>query len=113
MLALRKEIDDYSRSCERLIAAALLADSIPFTADEIEWITYYGNEMTSLANQLLRSARPAFEHKRQTIRELAAACEALLVLDGFSEDERDSIRRSVSDITTKILTAKEEPIEEP
>lgn len=109
MLPLRKEIDDYSRSCEHLIGAASLADAIPFTAEEIEWIAYYGSEMTGLANQLLHNSRPHFEHKRLTIREFAAACEALLHMDGFSESERDSIRRSVSNVATKILGDKEAP----
>jgi carbamate kinase len=33
----------------------------------------------------------------------------LLLMDGLSEEERNSIRRSVSDITTKILVDKEDP----
>lgn len=109
MLSLRKEIKDYASSCEYLIAAAASADAIPFTEDETDWIAYYAAEMTNLADQLLRNSRPQIQHKRQTIREYAAACEALLLMDGLSEEERNSIRRSVSDITTKILVDKADP----
>jgi hypothetical protein len=108
MLSLRKEIKDYSSSCEHLISAAASADAIPFTQDESDWIKYYAAEMMNLADQLLRNSKPQVRHKRQTIREYAAACEALLLMDGFSEEERDSIRQSVLAITTKILVEKEE-----
>ena len=107
MLPLRKEIDAYSRSCERMIAAALLADAIPFTEEELEWIEYYATEMTNLVNQIRRNSKPHFDHKRKTIRDLAAACEALLPMDGFSDEEKESIRQSVSTIMTKILVGKE------
>lgn len=106
MMRFRKEISDYSSSCEHLIAASLLVDAIPFTVDEIEVIGYYGTEMTSLADQLLRNARPQTEHKRDTIRNFAAACESLLLMNDFSEDERASIRSSVSDIAAKILNSR-------
>lgn len=105
-MRLRKEIGDYSSSCEHLIAASLLVDAIPFSLDEIEVIGYYGTEMTSLADQLLRNARPQVEHKRQTIQQFATACEALLKMDNFSDEERTSIRGSVSDVATKILAAR-------
>ena len=107
MLPLRQEIDAYSRSCERLIAAALLADAIPFTQEEIEWIEYYGTEVTNLINQLQRNFRPQFDHKRETLREFAAACEALLLTDDYSDEEKETIRQSVSTIMTKILVGKE------
>lgn len=106
MFLLRKEISDYSSSCEHLIAASLLVDAIPFTVDEIEVLAYYGTEMTSLVDQLLRNSRPPIEHKRDTIQNFAAACEALLPMNDLSEDERASIRSSVSDIATKILASK-------
>ena len=63
--------------------------------------------MANLADQLLRTSRPQIQHKRQVLREYAAACEALLLMDGLSEGEKDSIRHSVSDITTQILDEQE------
>ena len=109
MLSLRKEIKDYSSSCEHLIAAAASTDAIPFTEDETDWIAYYASEMANLADHLLHTSRPQIQHKRQVLREYAAACEALLLMDGLSEEEKDSIRRSVSEITTKLLVEKEDP----
>ena len=104
MLPLRKEIEDYSRSCEHLISAAQSLDA-PFSRDEIEWIAYYACEITNLLNKLSRTSRPQTDQKRQTIREYTQACEALLRIENLSQEERESIRRSVAHITTKILDA--------
>lgn len=109
MLPLRREINDYSRSCEHLIAAAAVIDALPFTQDEIQWITYYGDEMTSLVNRLVRIAKTQIPHERQTIQAFAVACEALLLIEDLTADEKDSIRQSVLDITTKILDDRKGP----
>lgn len=109
MLLLRKEITDYSRSCEHLISAALSPDALPFTQDEIDWITYYATEMTNLVDHLTRKSKPQIPHDRQTIQEFAAASEALFLTDGFLKGERDSIRQSISDVTNEILDKKEDP----
>jgi regulator of sirC expression with transglutaminase-like and TPR domain len=109
MVPLRKEITDYSRACEHLIYAAVSADATPFTSDETEMIAYYACEMTNLADQLVRNSRPQIKHKRQTIQAFAAACETLLQMDGFSEEERNSIRHSAQAITTKFLAEQGDP----
>ena len=107
MIPLRKEITDYSRSCEHLIAAALSRDAVPFTQDEIEWITYYAGEMTNLVDQLVRKSKTQVPHDRQTLQTFAIASEALFLTEDLSNGERDSIRQSVSDVTTKILDEQE------
>ena len=109
MLPLRKEIADYSRSCEHLIAAALSRDAIPFTQDEIDWITYYATEMTSLVDQLVRESKTQVHHERQTIQDFAVASEALFLMDDFSKGEKSSIRQSISDVTTQVLDEQKDP----
>ena len=103
MLPLRKEIDDYSRACERLIVAAASKDAIPFTRDEIQLIAYYAKEMTSLADQLLPDPKLQRKQERQTVRDYAETSEALLGAKNLSTDERQSIRDSVADVNEKIL----------
>ena len=105
MLPLRREIDDYSRACERLIIAAASKDATAFTSDEIEWIAYYAKEMTSLVDRLVQAPRPQGKHDRQTMRDYARTSEALLVTKNLSDEERGSIRDSVADVTEKILDA--------
>ena len=82
MLPLRREIDDYSRACERLIVAA-----------------------GSLVDRLVQAPRPQGKHDRQTMRDYAQTSEALLRMKNLSNGERDSIRDSVADVTEKILDA--------
>lgn len=103
MPPLRKEIGDYSRSCEHLISAAAETDALPFTQDEIDWITYYTTEMTTLVDQLVRKSKTQVPHDRQSLQQFAVASEALFLTKGLSEGEKDSIRDSVSDVTTNIL----------
>ena len=112
MVTLRREIDNYSRSCEFLISAVATANTVPFTLDEIEWIRYYTVEMTNLVDQLLSKSRPQARHRRETIRLYAIACEALMLMEGLSDEEKVSIRQSVSDIRTKILAEKDNPAPE-
>ncbi|WHZ25335.1 MAG: hypothetical protein OJF51_000130 [Nitrospira sp.] len=109
MLRLRREISDYSRSCEHLISAAAASDAVPFTQDEIDWIEYYATEMTNLVDQLVRKSKTQVYHDRQTIQAFAIASEALFLTDSLSNGERDSIRQSVSDITTQILDENKDP----
>lgn len=109
MLRLRREIGDYSRSCEHLISAAASPDAVPFTQDELDWITYYATEMTNLVDQLVRKSKTQIPHERETIQEFAIASEALFLTDSLSNGEKDSIRQSVSDITTQILNEKKDP----
>ena len=104
MVPLRKEIDDYSRSCERLLVEAASLKEAPFTAEEIEWIAYYAREMTNLANQLSRRPKPHSLHERQSMQDYADANEAVLALKNISKDEHQSIKESVDDITNNILT---------
>lgn len=103
MPSLHREISDYARACEQLIAAAQLPDAVPFSQEELEWISYYATEMTNLADQRVRIRRPYVFHKRQTLAEYAVTSTALLLADGFSEEERNRIRQSVSEVTREIL----------
>ncbi len=109
MIPLRKEIKDYSSACEHLISAAASPDSIPFTQDEIDWISYYTAEMTNLVDQLVRISKTQVLHERESMQEFAIASEALFLTDGFSEREKDSIRQSVSDVATQVLDEQKEP----
>ena len=113
MLPFRKEIKDYSSACEHLIYAAASPDSIPLTQDEIDWISYYTTEMTNVIDQLMGESKIQVLHHRQTMQDFAIASEALFLTNEFSENEKDSIRQSVSDVTTKILVEKEDPALEP
>jgi hypothetical protein len=113
MLPLRQEITDYSRSCEHLIFAASSPDAVPFTQDEIDWITYYTAEMTKLVDLLARTSKSQVLHDRETLQEFAAASEALFLTDGLSEGERNRIRRSLSDVTTEIVHKLKDPASEP
>ena len=109
-LPLRKEIDDYSRSCERLIVAAASQDGKPFTGEEIQWIAYYAKEMTSLVDRLLPDHKPQEKHERQAMRDYARTSEALLVMKNLSDEERESIRDSVADVTTKLLDGRQDQL---
>lgn len=103
MLPIRKQIHDFARSCEHLISESALQNAVPFMPEEIEWIAYYANEMTSLVNRLTRDPKPQSSHKRSSMREYANASESMLQLDNLSEAECDKIRRSVADVTKEIL----------
>jgi hypothetical protein len=80
---------------------------LPFTQDEIDWITYYTTEMTTLVDQLVRKSKTQVPHDRQSLQQFAIASEALFLTKGLSEGEKDSIRDSVSDVTTQILDEQE------
>lgn len=108
MVSLRKEITDYSRSCEHLISAAVGPAAVPFTQDEIDWITYYTEEMTNLVDQLVRKSKTQVNHDRQALHAFSIASEALFLTNDLEDRERDSIRQSVSDVTTKILHDKKD-----
>jgi hypothetical protein len=106
MLPRRKEISDYSRSCEHLIAAAASPDAVPFTPDEIDWITYYATAINNPIDSLVRKSKTQVHHDRQTLQEFAVTSEALFLTKGLSEGENDSLRDSVSDVPTNILDEK-------
>ena len=105
MLPLRKELHDFSRGCEALISASLSPDTVAFTPKEIEWISHYAAEITSLVDGLVLRSVPAQHHERDTMREYVRVSDALLQLENLSDDERTSIRRAVNDIGKKILYA--------
>ncbi|MGC4096270.1 MAG: hypothetical protein QM706_04075 [Nitrospira sp.] len=107
MIPLRKAITDYSRSCEHLISAAAEKEAIPFTQDEIDWITYYTTEMTTLVDQLVQKFKPQIHHDRETMQAFAVASEALFLTERLTGGEKDSIRDSISDVTTQILNEHE------
>ena len=109
MEPLRKEIKDFSCSCEHLLAAVASSGSTPFTRHETDYIEYYAREMTQLVDELLSKSGPQARHKRHAIQEYAAACETLLLSDVLSEDESDSVRQSISDVITRVLVEKEDP----
>ncbi|UVT20505.1 MAG: hypothetical protein H8K03_00855 [Nitrospira sp.] len=113
MLPLRTELSDYSRACERLIAAAASADDTAFTQDETDWIAYYVAEMTNLVDQLVRKLKAQVLRDRETLQAFAVASEALFLTDTLSKGERDSIRHSVSYVTRKILVEKDGPAGDP
>ena len=102
---IRTEIDQFSRSCERLISSAVMRDALPFTPEEIEWIAYYVKEMTSLVDKLLPDSKTQGKHERKTMQDYARTSEAVLEMKNFSEEERESIRDSVADVKKKILDA--------
>ena len=109
MIPSRKEIKDYSSSCEHLLYAAASPHSIPFTQDEIEWIAYYTAEMTYLVDKLVRISRRQILHDRETLQEFAVASEALFLTDGLTDDEKESIRHSLSDVRTQVLDEQKDP----
>jgi hypothetical protein len=102
---LRKELDEYKRVGEALIAASLSPNTIAFTPKEIEWISHYATEITSHVDGLMLRSLPAQDHERDTLREYVRVSDALLELKDLSDEERISIRRSVNDIGKKILYA--------
>ncbi len=102
---MRKELDDYKRVCEALIAASLSPNTVAFTPKEIEWISHYATEITSLVDGLMLRSLPGQHHERDTMQEYVRVSVALLGLENLTEDERTSIRRSVNDIGKKILYA--------
>ena len=63
--------------------------------------------MTTLVDQLVRKSKTQVPHDRQTLQEFAVTSEALFLTKGLSDGEKDSIRDSVSDVTTQILDEQE------
>ncbi len=45
---MRREVQDYLRSCERLLAAALQPNRSAFSKDELDMVAYYGGEIAKL-----------------------------------------------------------------
>jgi hypothetical protein len=46
--SMRREIQDYLRSCERLLAAALQPNHAAFSKDELDMVAYYGDEIAKM-----------------------------------------------------------------
>ena len=51
---IRKEIQDYARSSEHLLAAATTPDNAPFSQEELDLIEYY---ITELVHRILPQAK--------------------------------------------------------
>lgn len=98
MASLRRELSEYVRACESLIA-----DDFPFAHEELEWIGYYATEMSNLADQRVRVRRPIVSHERRTLGDYAVTSRALLLADGLSEREKNLIRLLVSEVRREIL----------
>lgn len=47
-MVLRKEIRDFSRACEHLLAMASSTDTESLTSDELQMIHYYAHELIKL-----------------------------------------------------------------
>ena len=45
---IRREVQDYLRSCEHLLAAALQPNHPAFSKDELGMVAYYGDEIAKL-----------------------------------------------------------------
>jgi hypothetical protein len=83
--SLRKEVLDYTRSSERLIAAASHPDHTPFCHEEKQMIHYYTDEVGKLVHDS-SSGRPLLgshmwkflELPRNLVREYMEVCRTLL-----------------------------------
>ena len=47
-MSYRKEVQEYLRSCEHLIAAALQLNHPPFSPEELEMVEYYAVEIAKM-----------------------------------------------------------------
>lgn len=47
-MVLRKEVRDFSRACEHILAIASSTDTESFTNDELQMIQYYANELSKI-----------------------------------------------------------------
>jgi hypothetical protein len=45
---MRHEVQDFLRSCERLLAAALVPDHPPFSPDELDMVEFYAVEISKM-----------------------------------------------------------------
>ena len=99
MPSVRREIFDYARACEYLIA-----DAFPFTHEELEWISHYATEMTNYIHQRERIPRPYVFHERPTLGEYAVTSKMLFLTDDLSDGERAHIRQLVLEVTTNLLS---------
>ena len=46
--SMRHEVQDFFRSCERLLAAALVPDHPPFSPDEPDMVEFYAVEISKM-----------------------------------------------------------------
>jgi hypothetical protein len=99
LLFARKEIQDYLRSCEHLLSAAVMADDVPFSAEEEEIVEYYAIELL----KLFPRARPAQKY-RQSIHEYARLSEALLYLNHLTLYEKELTQGMLKQLSEKLLS---------
>jgi hypothetical protein len=78
-------------------------DSVHTRRNSVDRILREGNDKS--CRWLLPDPRPQGKHERQTMRDYARTSEALLGVKNLSNEERESIRDSVADVTGKILDA--------
>ena len=52
--SMRKEVQDYLRSAEHLLAAAVTPNAPPFSEEELELVEYYAMEISKLHAFLVR-----------------------------------------------------------
>lgn len=45
---MRREVQDYLRSCECLLAAVLQPNHLAFSKDELDMVAYYGSEVAKV-----------------------------------------------------------------
>ena len=98
MASLCRELSIYGWACE-----SLMKDAVPFTQEELEWIGYYATEVSNLSDERVRLRRLTVSHKRQTLRNYAAASRALLFANGLFEREKDLVRLLTSEVMREIL----------
>jgi hypothetical protein len=51
---LRKEVEDYLRSCEHLISVPVASHQPPFSPDELAMLKYYAAEVVKMLGQLTK-----------------------------------------------------------
>jgi hypothetical protein len=61
LLPIRKDLHNFFRYCERLLASAQAPDHVPFSPDELQMICYYANAVAKIADaqRLQSNGKPA------------------------------------------------------
>ena len=54
LLPFRKEVQNYLRSSEHLLAVAAAADHPPFTTEELQIVNYYAAEVAQMVGHLAK-----------------------------------------------------------
>ena len=58
MIPLRKEIQDFARSCERLLSLRMTSGDEPLSEDERQLIVYYLDELKRLTTSIHTITKP-------------------------------------------------------